>query len=309
MSRLHNVLLHINTLIHGLGMAFGLTTFYYCRRHKSFVDSKVLSRYCKFMGLLFFVLYPTAVLTLLVEFENELNGVTDMARNSVYVGSWLLCTLIFVNQTAYSTASCNVYNRAGALYIAMTKNQYERDIDSLNFAAKCVLKTCVLAIGFLAVNIAKYYYRVKTLSALETVLFIYLFLPSFIILLASNRFYVATTFCMYLIMKTNSRIKAVEEGYRGIIAMGKVSVFARTLPKMAAERIDELAANHTKLHQLFIDFHDMYAKYIVLILGFCFINVVFEVDRNLSFSRGWFCKLWNGGKIVCGKLGCCGFRK
>lgn len=312
--RLHKVLLHIVLVSYGFATAFGLTTFNYRRKNKSFVDSKALNRYCKFMGLLFFVLYPLSLLLLLPDFDNKSRGVTDLARNSVFIGNWLLCTLIFVSQTSCSIKSCSVYNRAGALYADIMKNQYNSfyndDIEfKLSYTTKCVLKTCFLAIGFFLVNITKFYFILEqNISPFQSFLFPFLFVPSFIMTLASNRFYVATTFCIYLLMKINSGIKAVDEGYRGISEMREMSVCWRNLSSMTAGRISRLERNYAELHQIFIDFNGMNAKYIGLILGFCFMNVVFEVRSEVpgldveNFHRKTFpamrlnfCAEWSHG--------------
>lgn len=285
-ERLQRVLLHIVFLSFNVATLFGLSTFYYSETHKSFVDSKFLSRYCKFMGLAFFFLYPSSVLFHLVDLKADSVGVTDLARNSVLIGNWLMCTMICFNQTSYSVESCSLYNQAVALYVDIAGNQcktFHNDGDinfKLNLSAKCVLKTCFLAFGFLFVNIGKYCYRIESrMSLFELVLFIYLFVPSFIMILASNRFYVATTFCLYLIMRINNGITAVDEGYRGLSKMRKVSVFSRkiNLSRTVADEINISARNYAKLHQLFIDFSAIYVKYILFILGFCFTNIVFEV--------------------------------
>lgn len=279
---LQRVSLYIIFLVFSVATVFGLNTFYYSEKHKSFVDSKFLSRYSKFMGLTFFVFYPLSVLTILVDFSFESIGITDLARNFVYIGTWILCNLIFYNQTSYANASCNLYNQAGALYSEITKNRYETfRNDDTNLSAKCVLKTCFLAVGFLLVNIGKYYFCLESrLSVLKTLMLIYLFVPSFIMVLASNRFYAASTFCLYLIMKINNSIEALVEGYRGINETRKVSaLWKRQLSRTTADKINGLAKNYTYLHQLFVDFNEIYAKYIVLVLGFCFVNVVFEVKK------------------------------
>lgn len=276
-------------VIHGMGTALGLTTFYYCRRRKSFVDSAKLNRYCKFMGLAFFALYPMAILGLLEEGRKGGGGITEFARSIVFFGNWLLSALIYANQTSYSTASCDVYNRAQALLVDMVENQYEsfyRDDVALrlSLAAQCVLKTGILATGFVLVNIAKFHYRAAPgLSPLEHLLFFVLFVPSIVMILASNRFHVATTFTLYLVVKSNEDLRAVADGYRGLIAMRRISVNARNLFGMAADRIDRLSRHRSALHQVFVDFHSMYGKYIVVILGHSFVNVVFEVGP-LGFS-------------------------
>jgi hypothetical protein len=167
------------------------------------------------------------------------------------------------------------------------KNQCDSfaiDDTRFTFIAKCAAKTSLLLVGFVSINMVKFGYLVdETASVFDFILFSFLFVPSFIMTMASNRFYVATAYILYLITKNNNDIKAVDEGYRGICEMRKVSLFSRHLSKMAAARINFLAIIHADLHQLFVDFNLMYAKYIVLILGFCFVNIVFEVSTCVTF--------------------------
>jgi 7tm Chemosensory receptor len=281
---LQDVLLRIILLVHVAATVFGLTTFHYSKRHKSFVDSGFLNRYCKFMGLSFFVMYPFSFLSFVVDIQT--GGVTELAKNSVFVGSWLLCTLIFANQTSYASETCELYNRAAALYADITNNQ-DNDNFKLRLSTKCVFKTCSLALGFLAVNICKFrrFAVERRLSLLQCVLFLYLFVPSFVMILASNRFYVATTFCLYLMMRINNSIGAAGEGYKGLKELRSISIFSRRALKMTSARINALAMSHAALHQLFVDFHAIYANKIVLILGFFFTNFVFEVGNHVDVNE------------------------
>lgn len=236
------------------------------------------------MALVFFVFYPIALVTFLDEFKHESKGITDLARNSVFIGNWLLCTLIFVNQTSHSSTSCKVYNRAFVLYVDTVKNQcnsFSIDDTKLAFTAKCALKTLALLIGFTLMNIGKFkYYFDPSMSPFEIVLFTLLFVPNLLMTMASNRFYVATAFVLYLIVNNNNEIKALDEGFRGVYKMRGISLLSKRLSKLTAARINVLAMIHADLHQLFVDFNMIYAKNIVLILGFCFVNVVFEVGKS-----------------------------
>lgn len=283
-ERLQQVLLQTIFLLFNVGTVFGLATFYYSEKHKSFVDSKRFNRYCKFIAIGFFVLYPTAVVCILAEFniEDDEKGITVLIRRSVFLGNWLLCFLILTNYNLSSVESCKLHNKTKALFNDMISTQCQnsdKNIDlRLNFSGKCVFKTCLLAFGFLFVNFSKFEYRLDAyLTLFECVLFVCLFVPSFIMILASNRFYVATTFCLYLIMKINQSLRDVGEGYRGIIEMRKISVVSKNLTKIAASRVSTLAKNYSELHELFVGFNSMYAKNIVFTLGFCVFNVVFEV--------------------------------
>jgi hypothetical protein len=210
-------------------------------------------------------------------------GITDIARSGVFLCNWLLCTLIIVNQTSNSSTSREIYNRAMVLYVDTMKNQFTIDDTRFAFIVKCAMKTSLLLVGFFIVNKSKYTYIInEPPETFEIVLSSLLFFPSFIMTMASNKFYVATSFILYLVNKNNKNIKEVDVGCQGIYEMRKISLYFGRLPKIAAARINFLAIIHSDLHQLFVDFNMVYAKYIVLILSFCFVNVVFEVRPTVT---------------------------
>ena len=284
--KLQKSFLRIIFILFNVEAFFVLSTFYYSERHKSFVVSEFLKGYCKFMAFAFFVVYPKAVYTISLNSTTEFTlnpGTEGYARISVVLANWAMCTVILANQTS---TSVNLYNQASSVYVDITRNQCETlenvDIDlKLSFSAKCVFKTCFLALAFFIVNIEKYFYGTQNIRSLfATVLFIYLLVPSFVMILASNRFYVAATLSTFLIMKINNSIVAVGEGYKGIIEMGKTSIFSQNLSASVVKKLGEAAGNYTKLHELFDEFNQMYAKNMILILAFCFINLVFEVIRK-----------------------------
>lgn len=272
---LFGLLLHTSSFLFNLGTALGLTTFYYSKRHKSFVDSKFLHRYSKLMALAFFFTYPLAVGWLIPGIYSEKTSITDLIRNSAFIGNWVICTiLILTNQTAHSSKCCNLYNQAVTLYMEIARNECKPNRDSncmLSLFAKCFMKTVILAVGFSIVNIIKFSYNFdKPFSIFGVLMLFFLYIPSFIMILVSNKFYAATTFCLFLIMRINNGISALSDGCRGVAAMGKTST--------TATKVSEAARNYAKLHQLFVDFNSLFSKHILLILGFCFMNVLFEVS-------------------------------
>lgn len=277
-ANLQIVVLHAIFQIFNIGTVFGLTTFYYSGKHKLFFESKFLRRYSKFIAITFIIFYPMSVLKLLINFDDEKSGVTDFARNSVFVGNWLMCTLIYMNHVTSPSIYSNLYNRANAIFIDITSNCCNGDSE-LNLSAKCALKTIILAIGFLFVNIGKFHYRADSRSTIfEKFLFGYLFMPSLLITLTSNRFYVAANFFLYLVTRFNNSVTEMFEGFQGLHNMKGISVLSNQITRLTCERIRKLSINYANLHQLFLDFHKVYEKYIVLILGFSFLNVVFEVS-------------------------------
>lgn len=92
--RLQTFLLHIIFLIFNIGMLFGLTTFYYSTKHKSFRDSRILNRYCKFMAVAFFVLYPVSLVSLLDDFSASEGIIYSNGK------CWLCLIAIFLRRIA-----------------------------------------------------------------------------------------------------------------------------------------------------------------------------------------------------------------
>lgn len=281
--KLQNLFLLILVLFFNIGTILGLTTFYYSKHRKSFINSKLLNGYCWLFAFLFMVIYPIAFYIMLDDFKKESRSVTDLARNSTYIGNWMLCTIIYFNQTSDTIKSCDVYNRACIMFKKMIKDQHDAspisDVNfNLNYTFKCILKTSLLTVGFFFINILKFSFRVDgTLTIFEWILLIYLFLPSFIIILSSSRFYVATTYFLYLVMKNNQQIEATIEACRGLMLMS--NIYGDKVYEYAAARLNDSSRHYSQLQQIFVDFNRLYAKYIVLILGFCITNVVFEVRQ------------------------------
>lgn len=276
--------LNANYFYFNLSTFFGLTTFYFSRKHKRFCDSSFLNKYSTFMAISFFVLYPVAVVVLLKEFGmNSEMGITDITRNSVYIGNWLMCALIFGNQAKHAIESCNLYNQAGALYIDTAEKSKANVDGKLKYSAKCALKTCILTIGFLHVNLAKFYSRSDDrFSIFECLLFIYLFVPSFIMVLASNRICVATTFCSFLIMEIEGSIKRLSFEFERKVSNRHVLKLSREISAVSAGKLSALSESYARLHRIFVDFNFLYAKCTLFILGICFMNVVFEVSSKSS---------------------------
>lgn len=79
-------------------------------------------------------------------------------------------------------------------------------------------------------------------------------------------------------MEINNSTEAVGEGYRKINQIRKVSETSKWISETTTDKINDLAKNYAKLHKLFVDFNEIYAKYVMLILGLCFATDVFEVN-------------------------------
>ena len=277
--KFQNFLLLVLVLYANVTTLLGLTPFYYSRKHRMFVEHIWLSFYCLIMSWIFFIFYPVSFLYLLPNFQTDYTSVTDYAKNSTYIFNFVFCTIIYFLQLKSASKCKDVLNRAIMIFqeIAATQNDEHLSFN-VKILLKCVLRTLIPLIGFFFVNIQKYYIRMEpNMSIIEFLLMVYLFLPSLIISFSSNRFYVASTFSLYLLSKNNSQIEAIEEGCKGIQSMGKMSVYKLRLYRTVTQSVNIVTKNYASLHQIFIDFNQVYSQNILMILGFCFMNIVYEL--------------------------------
>lgn len=282
------LLLFALTALINIGTVLGLNTFYFSRRHKSFINGKWLRLYGKILALAFVVLYPIAMISRDYKHFTPI-GVTDFARISLSISSWLLCSLIYLYQTSNSSKICEIYNRTISLYeryVTMSARDHG-DTLKLRLMLKCVLRSSILFVGFFVMNLHKYGH-LFTLDddILGCVLFFYLFLPSIIISVASNRFYIAATCGLYLIAVGNENLRVVDETHGEFIDLREISLHGKeNFRTIVAEWILTSLKNHSALHQLFMDFNKIHAKCIIFIIGYCILNVIFQVRRhNILFQ-------------------------
>jgi hypothetical protein len=261
---------------------FGFNTFIYSKKTKKFSNSKCLCLFCKFMAVTFFLAYPIALVS--QDYKNFIpKGVSDYARFSLSIVNWLLCTVIYLNQASNAAATCAIYNRAIDLHQRFDfVPEHVRGDLSFSLTSKCVVRSSILLLGFLFVNYVKFNHLYRSDDGLFAhVLLLYLFLPNVTVTLASNRFYMASAYCLYLIEVGNENLKSFAVDFEGFGDLKEISLLTRNLPSDISERIRISAANHTLLHQLFMDFNGTMAKYIPLIIAYCISNVIFEVTPTI----------------------------
>lgn len=277
--KFQNILLLILVLYANVTTFIGLTPFYYSRKHGMFVENKWLSFYCWLMSWIFFTIYPIAFLYLLPDFYTDYTSITDYAKNSTYIFNFVFCLIIYFLQLKSASKCKDVLNRAIVIFQEIVATQSDEHLNfNVLILMKCVLRTLIPISGFIIINTQKYFISGPSqMSTMELILMVYLFLPNFIISMSSNRFYVATTFSLYLLSSTNNQIEAIEDGCKGIQCMGKMSVYKQRLYRTVKECVDNVTRNYASLHQIFIDFHQVYSQNILMILGFCFMNVVYEL--------------------------------
>lgn len=277
--KLQNFLLLILVVYANVTTLIGLTPFYYSRKKRMFVENKWLSFYCWLMSWIFFIFYPVSFLYLLPDFHTDYTSVTDYAKNSTYIFNFVFCLIIYFLQLNSASECRDVLNRAIVIFQEIAATQTDEHLSfNVKIISKCVLRTLLPIIGFFLINIQKYNHRIEpNISAMEFFLMFYLFLPNLIISFSSNRFYVAMTFSLYLLSKNNDQIEAIEEGCKGIQSMGKISVYKLRLYRTVTHSVNIVTKNYASLHQIFIDFNKVYSQNILMILGFCFMNIVYEL--------------------------------
>lgn len=262
-------------VIGNIGMILGFSTFYYHKRHKSFINSKSLLIYSKLLAMAFFIIYP---ITIRKSFGDNFvpRTVTDYARVALSISYWLIGFVIYLNQTSNSTTICEIYNRALTLY-----RRY--DIDSLinsssdhSILSKCAFRAFVLLVGFLVINFIKIdEHFIIVVTFFDWIIYCYLFLPYMMVSLTASRLYTAASYFLFLIKKGNEKLLKLAVSYSG----------NENMKKLLLNELQNLARNHSDLHQLFMDFHQLHKKYIIHIVVFCIFNIIFEVDRGKKFEK------------------------
>lgn len=250
-----------------IGILLGFNTFYYHKRHESFINRKPLLIYSKIMALSFFALYPMAMYKCFYEGFIP-TTVTDYTRIAFSIIYWLLTFVIYLNQTSNSTTICEIYNRALSLF---RQQDIGGDINSSNFDGlmnKCALRVAVLLVGFVIINYMKVTKTNDWTTPFDYVLFVYVFIPNFIITLASNRFYTAALFFLHLIVRGN-------EYLANLISDWNESKLLKS------EKLTILSRNRAAMQKVFNDFHRVYAKYFICVFAFCIFNSIFEVKLFL----------------------------
>jgi hypothetical protein len=282
-QRLEKVFLQLLAAVVTVGIIFGFNTFFYSKRHKTFINSKCLYFYCKFMAIVFFLVYPVALVS--QGYKNFIpKGVSDYLHFSVFVSNWLLCTIIYLNQATNSAAICAAYNRAKDVYhrfdvVTGCDAKLKSDL-RYSAVSRCVIRSTVLLFGFIFVNYTKIRHLYDgEVNFLSCILLLYLFFPNVIVTLASNRFYTAAAYFLHLTSVGNENLKSLAVDFSRFCDLREISIFGRSLDAEISRKISISAVNHVALHELFVDFNSMVVKYIPLIIGYCISNVISEVRK------------------------------
>lgn len=251
-----------------IALLLGFNTFYYHKRHASFINRKPLQVYSKIMALSFLALYPMAIYKCFYDGFIP-RTVTDYTRIAFSIIYWLLTFIIYLNQASNSSIICTIYNRALSLNhqqdIGGDKNSSSPD----GLMSKCALRVVVLLVGFLIINCMKFTKSTDWTTPFDCVLFAYALIPNFIITLTSNRFYTAASFFLHLTARGNKNLENLISNFH-----------SRSESKLLkAKKLTTLSRNRAALHELFNDFHRVYAKYFIYVFAFCIFNSIYEVAK------------------------------
>jgi hypothetical protein len=260
---------------------FGLSTFFFSNKCKSFVESKILNFYSGLLGFSFFVLYLRGILA----FDGCIYEISyERAKCFVFVWNLLLSSSFFVLEVKNSSQACRIYNR-GIVLSSKISNGHHQDEKKFKFLMKCSLRNSILLIGLLSVKVAKFFIISSTFTNVQKIVLPFMFLPSIIFILASNRLYVTTSSCLYLMIKISEKVKETAEVCHGLKRLEIFSVFSKRLLRDASKEILALSRNESSLHHLFVDYHKVNAKSILFIIGFFFVNTVREVIKQFAVTN------------------------
>lgn len=282
------LLLCFQTAIINFGLVLGFNTFYYSVKHKSFINSKWLYFHCKFMAFVFLIAYPLGLLFHFYEDNFTPVGITDYARISLSIANWLLCFAIYLNQVSNSSSICSIYNQAIGLnqcFMDMFKDDQNVINDlKFKFIKTCSTRSFILFTGFIAINHEKYWRSNTSHDSFYGIFFYFsLFLPSIIITFASNRFYTVATCSLYFIAVGNKNLRNILVTCREFIDLQDITLLREKFLTFVHNKILMTQSNHTALHQLFTLYHKLNSKYVIFIIGYCILNVIFEV-KFIFFS-------------------------
>lgn len=267
----------------------GLSSFRYDWKQGKFVKSNFLYLYSWIFSMSFVLAYPSSLFVILRIYREPPNGVIEHYKNSMYIWNWLVGSLIYF---ILPKSVINVYNRALNLHhIFEERHIFKHKISPVVLTyeiLRCVLKTFVLSVGFFFIDIIKYgvlIVNTRELEIYEFALLFYLFIPSMIIIFSSNRYFVGMTFVVCSLKKINHRIKFMIIEIKSHKFMKDMEVsYGKNLSEAklyenVANDIKVLCKIYTELHEICLEFNKIFSNNILLVFGFCVINIVFEVSK------------------------------
>lgn len=233
---------------------FGLSDFAY--RNKRL---KVLTLLSFAMKVFYIIVYPVSCYEILGGLLTQHSGVTMLARNVTFLFNWLLLVLIFASELFINNQAFGEITQLCCRLIELQSLG-----DNLILVTRFTLKATILFIGVFQTSYQKYTLKMKTnLTSLENVMLSLVFLPFVILTLTSNRIYVANTIIKHCLIQNAAKVKTP-------------AINSKT-------RIELSTINYRRLHRIFLEFNKSNQINLLVVLGFCTLNIVYEV-RSLCFG-------------------------
>lgn len=209
----------------------------------------------------FIVVYPISCLKLLNFFQRSESGVTSYARNLTFVFNWLLLLFILGKRTPNVN---NCERDVQSMFRKLVEHQSLND--NLILLIRCTLKNAVIFAMLFRLTYGKYSRHVNSnLGVYERHLWMFLFLPNVIMTLASNRIYVDNTVVKHFLMKIVSDLKS-------------------SAPNRVIN-INYCAINYSRVHRAFTRSGKNNGFNLLVILSFCLLHIVYEVNFRISNSQ------------------------
>lgn len=208
---------------------------------------KQRSNVVKFISVLikvsFVVLYPIACSKYLSIFTRSDSRTTKYARNLTFAFNWILLISIFSNELSFQG-----FENVKKLFSYLINMQGPKR--NLVLLLRCTIKGSILSCALITLNFKKYSrLKNKNLNPEDECLIFFLLLPFFVLILASNRIYIANTVVKhFLVAFKNNQLN-----------------------------IKYFGSNYGRLHDFFESFNKSNSMNLVTILGFCVLNIIYEV--------------------------------
>lgn len=236
-----------------LEKVFGMSEFRYKNK-----QIKVFTLYSRVIIISFIILYPFSCVTTLSFFQSSALDVTMYARIMTFVFNWLVLVFIYANEAIkvdYYRGLESITRRFCKLIMLQSGK------DNLILLSRCTLKVTVVFAALCRANFWKYLRNARPgLSIWEQALMMLLLIPFVIMALASNRIYVVNT-----------------------VAKHYLSMYAEALKSSSSSnalKIKLCAMNYQCVNIFFDRFNKLNAINLLVILGFCILNIVYEVNNT-----------------------------
>lgn len=199
----------------------------------------------------FFVgFYPIACSRYLSFFTKRDTRATTYARNLTFAFNWVLLSSIYLNELSF---------RGLAKLMNLINHLIEKQTPKENFIflLRCTLKMTILGGVLITLNFNKYMVRKnKNLKPWDECMMFFLLLPFFVMILAANRINIGNTIVkQFLVCYRNETVDSKTVGDQ-----------------------------YGRLHDFFVAFNKSNSMNFLTILGFCILNIVYEV-----ITCSWFC--------------------